>query len=102
MINMETLFQFAIGLLKEDMANNPNPSIVREVFIKNNQLTWLFGNFKKEELSEVLKELVSYRYVGEMYGNVYGTYTNVCPAFRLTKEGVVLHMYPMATQFARK
>ena len=102
MLNKEILFQYAIKVLKEDIDKNYTNNIVREIFIDKNQLVHLYGNYDEKELNDMLKELVSYKYCGEMFGNIYENYTNVCPSFTYTNDGVVLHMYPMAIRFARK
>ena len=101
---VEKLFQCALKVLKEDLERDSGqPKVIREVFISNNQLAQVFGpDYRKDALGSILMQLMSWRTVTERYGDTYCSYTNLCPAFRYTKDGVVIHMYPQAIKYLDK
>ena len=73
---VEQLFQCALKVLKEDLAQNPDkPGLIREVFISNQRLAQMFGpDYRKEALAEILKQLMTWRSVSSQCRRICYSY----------------------------
>ena len=98
---VEQLFQCALKILQEDLAENPNkPGLIREVFISNQKLDEVLGvGYRKEALGKILTQLMTWRSVSSQCGGICCSYMHVCTAFEYNEYGVIIHMYPTALNF---